>query len=136
MTQLLRSKCLNFSLSAPIEKMSHFNLKSWDTGGIIIRPGKVSNWKKFESIWLSMLSQLDSQCWVNLTLNVESIWLSMLSQFDSQCWVNSTLNVESIWLKYSPVTHFAGSNFSSASDSTFYVKMTYFFLSVYHSLQT
>ena len=116
-------------------KNESFLPKSWDTGGIIIRLGKASNWRKFESIWLSMLSQLDSQCWVNLTLNVESIWLSMLSQFDSQCWVNSTLNVESIWLKYSPVTHFAGSNFSSASDSTFYVKMTFFF-SVYHTLQT
>ena len=67
------------------------------------------------------MSQYDSQCWVNLNLNVESIglsmlsqfnfdlkvgnwrifesiWLSMLSQFDSQCWVNLTLNVESIWL--------------------------------------
>ena len=52
----------------------------------------------FESIWLSMLSQFDSQFWANLALNVESIWLSMLSQFDSQCWVNLTLNVESIWL--------------------------------------
>ena len=51
-----------------------------------------------ELICFSMLSQFDSQCWVNLTLNVESIWLSMLSQFDSQCWVNLTLNVESIWL--------------------------------------
>ena len=60
--------------------------------------GKVSNWRIFESIWLSMLSQFDSQCWVNLTLNVESIRLSMLSQFDSQCWVNLTLNVESTWL--------------------------------------
>ena len=80
-----------------------------------------------ESIWLSMLSQFDFQCWVNLTLNVEPIWLSMFSQLVSQCWVNLTLNVESIWLKYSPVTHFGGSNFSSASDSTFYVKMTYFF---------
>ena len=87
-----------FSQCTDRKKMSHFDLKSWDTGGIIIRPGKVSNWRKFESIWLSMLSQLDSQCWVNLTLNVESIWLSMLSQLDSQCWVNLTLNVESIWL--------------------------------------
>ena len=58
----------------------------------------MSNLRIFEPIWLSMLSQFDSQCWVNLTLNVESIWLSMLSQFDSQCWVNLTLNVQSIWL--------------------------------------
>ena len=80
------------------KKLSHFDLKGWVRCGIIIRPGKVSNWIIFESIGLSMLSQFDSQCWVNLTLNVESIWLSMLSQFDSQCWINLTLNVESIWL--------------------------------------
>ena len=98
MPQLFRSKWLNFSLSAPREKISHFDLRSWVTGEIIIRPSKVSNWIMYESIWLSMLSQFYSQCWVNLTLNVESIWLSMLSQFDSQCWVNLTLNVESIWL--------------------------------------
>ena len=152
------------------KKLSHFDLISWVTCGTKIRPGKVGNWRVFKSIWLSMLSQFDSQCWVNLTLNVESIWLSILSQFDSQCWVNLTLNVESIWfsmlsqfdsqcwvnltlnvepfwpsmlsqsdsqcwvnltlhvesiwLKYSPVTHFAGLNFSSASDSTFLVKVT------------
>ena len=92
-----------------------------------------------ESTWLSMLSQFDSQCWANLTLaqccanktlNVESIWLWMLSQLDSQCWVNLTFNVESIWFKYSPVTHFVGSNFSSASDSTLYVKWLLIFFSL------
>ena len=79
------------------KKFSHFDLKSWVTGGIIIWPGKVSNWRIFESIWLSMLRQLtlnvestDPQCWANLTL--------LLSKLDSQCWVNLTLNVESIWL--------------------------------------
>ena len=80
------------------KKLSHFDPKSWVTGGTEIRSGKMGNWRIFESIRLSMLSQFDSQCWVNLTLNVESIWLSMLSQFDSQCWVNLTLNVESVWL--------------------------------------
>ena len=175
MTQFLHreKKLSHFDLKSwVIESLAKlkFDFKSWVTGRIIIRPGKESNWRIFESIWLSMLCQFDSQCWVNLTLNVESIWLSMLSQFDSQCWVNLTLNVESIWLsmlsqfdsqywvnltlnvestwlsmlsqfdcqcsvnltlnvesiwlKYSPVTHFAGSNFSSASDSSFYVKMT------------
>ena len=134
-------KMTQFFLSMHREKkLSHFDLKSRVTGGIIIQPGKVSNWRIFESIGLWMLSQFDSQCWVNLTpnmlsqldshcwanltLNVELIRLSMLSQFDSQCWVNKTLNVDSIWLKYSPFTHCAGSNFSSASDSTFYIKMT------------
>ena len=128
-------------LTVKVESLAELklDLKSWVTGGIIIRPGKMSNWKIFESnglsmlsqsdfdvesIWLSMLSHFDSQCWFIMTLNVESVWLSIFSQLDSQCWVNLTLNVESIWLKYSPVTHFAGSNFSSASDSTFYVKMT------------
>ena len=90
-----------------VKKLSHFDLKGWVSGGIIIRPGKVSNWRIFESIawtlniesiWLSMLCHLDSQCWANLTLNVEPIRLSMLNQFDSQCWVNLTLNVESIRL--------------------------------------
>ena len=69
--QLFRSKWLNFSLSAPREKIRHVDLKSWVTGEIIIRPSKVSNWIMYESIWLSI---------------VESIWLSMLSQFDSQYW--------------------------------------------------
>ena len=68
--QLFRSKWLNFSLSAPRDKISHFDLKSWVTGEIIIRPSKVSNWIMYESIWLSMLSQFDSQCWANLTLNI------------------------------------------------------------------
>ena len=80
------------------KKLSHFDLKSWVTGGTIFWPGKVSNWRIFESIWLSMLSPFDSPCWVHLTLHVESIWLSMYSQFDSQCWANLTLNVEPIWL--------------------------------------
>ena len=109
--------------------MSHFDSQCW-----------VNLTLNVDSIWLSMLSQFDYQCWVNMTLNDESIWLSMLSQFDSQSWVyltlkvesiwlsKLTLNVESIWLKYSSVTQFAGSNFSSASNSNFfYVKMTYFF---------
>ena len=71
-------------------------------------------------MWLSMLSQFDNmlshfnfEYWVILTLNIESFWL--------------LINVDSIWLKYSPVTHFAESNFSPANDSTFYVKMTWFF---------
>ena len=80
-----------------------FDLKSWITGVIIIRPGEVNNWTIFESIGLSVLSKFDlskfdSQCWANLTLNVESIRLSMFSQLDSQCWVNLTLNVEPIRL--------------------------------------
>ena len=65
------------------------------------------------SIWLSISSQFESQYRVNLTLNIELIWLSISSQFDSQYRVNLTLNIESIWLKYSPITQNPGSNFSS-----------------------
>ena len=36
--------------------------------------------------------------------------------------------IESIWLNYSPITGNNGSNFSSASDSNFQVKMTPFFV--------
>ena len=32
------------------KKLSHFDLKSWFTGGTKIRPGKVGNWRIFESI--------------------------------------------------------------------------------------
>ena len=80
---------------------THWKEKSLVTFGIKIRPGIPSNWRIFKSNWLSMSSQFDSQCRVNLTLNVESIWLSMSSQFDSQCRVNLTLNVESVWLSMS-----------------------------------
>ena len=88
-TQLCRSKWLNF-LSECTEK------KNW-----VILTLKLSHWRNYNSsvqsdyITGEYLSQFDSQCWVNLTLNVESIWLSMLSQFDYQCWVILTLNV---WL--------------------------------------
>ena len=101
------------------KKWSHFDLKSWVTGGTKIRPGIPSNWKLFESnwldiesqidnlnlnngsIWLSISGQFDSQYRVNLTLNIGSIWLSISSQFDSQYRVNLTLNIESIWLSIS-----------------------------------
>ena len=54
-----------FSLSAPRKKLSHFDLKIWVNGGTKIKAGKVGNWRIFESIWLSMLSHFDSQCWAN-----------------------------------------------------------------------
>ena len=91
-------------------------------------------WRIFESNWLSISSQFDSQYRVNLTLNIESIWLSISSQFDSQYRVNLTLNIESIWLSISSqfdsqyrvnltqiFSNFSESrsNFSSVSDSTF-----------------
>ena len=44
---------------------SHFDLKSWVSGGTKIRPGISSNWRIFESNWLDMLR-------VKLTRYVES----------------------------------------------------------------
>ena len=95
-----------FSQCTKRKKLSHFDLKSWVTGGIIIGPVKVSNWRIFKSIGLLMLSQFDFQCRVNLTLNVESIWLSMLNQLDSQCWANLNLNVEQIRLSMLSQFHY------------------------------
>ena len=86
------------------EKGSHFDLKSWVTGGIKIWPKVPSNWRIFKSNWLDIESQIN-----NVTLNIESICQI----------VNFTLNVESIWLKHSPITRNPVSNFSSTSDSTF-----------------
>ena len=89
------------------KKCSHFDLKSWVTGGTKIRPGIPSNWKIFESNWPSIynydsiLSQFDSQYRVNFTLNIESILLSISSQFDSQYRVNLTVKIESILLSIS-----------------------------------
>ena len=39
---------------------SHFDLKSWVTCGNKIRPGISRNWRTFESSWLSITSQYDS----------------------------------------------------------------------------
>ena len=67
-------KMTQFLLSVHREKkLSHFDPKSWVIGRNKIRPSKVSNWRIFESIRLSMFSQFGSQCWVNLTLIIESI---------------------------------------------------------------
>ena len=42
------------------KKWSYFDLKSWVTGGTKIRPGIPSNSRIFESNWLDILSQFDS----------------------------------------------------------------------------
>ena len=52
------------------KKWSHFDLKSWVTGGTKIRPGIPSNRRMIESNWLDIESQI---------LN----WLSISNQFDS-----------------------------------------------------
>ena len=72
------------------------------------------------------LSHLDLKSWVTGGTTIRPGILSNLKLFES-IW----LNIESIELKYFPITRNPGSNFSSASDSTFKVKMTQFFLSVY-----
>ena len=156
---------------------TRFDIKSWVTCGTKIRPGKVGNWRIFESNWLNIKSQIDSTLrvkltqhwesnWLNiesqigLTLRVklaqhwepnwlniesqigstlrvkltqhwESNWLNTVSQIDSTLWVKLTQHWDSNWLKYSPVTHFARLNYNSATDLTFKVKMTEFFLSVH-----
>ena len=110
--KIQRSECAVFP---HWKKWSHFDLKSWVTGGTKIWPGIPNNWRIFESNWLDIESQID-----NLTLIIELIWLSISSQFDSQyrvnltlsiesqtCqfdsdyWVKLTLNIESIWLSVS-----------------------------------
>ena len=62
----------------------------------------------FESNWLDIESQF---------LNWLHIWVKLTRYWES----NSELTryIELIWLKYSPMTRNTGSNFSSASDSTF-----------------
>ena len=118
------------------EKWSHFDLKSWVTGGTKIRPGIPSNWRIFELNWLTIESPFElTHYWesiqIDSLLRVHSNWLTIESPFklthywesiriDSLLRVHSNwLNIESIWLKYSPITRNPGSNFSSASDSIF-----------------
>ena len=151
---------------------SHFDLKSWVTGGTKIRSAKwvtgeylsqidptlrvkmtqhwESNWlniesqndstlrvkltQHWESSWLNIESQIDSTLRVKLTHHWESNWLKIESQIDSTLWVKLTQHWESNWLNIesqidSTLTvkltqifssyPLCGSNFSSASDSTF-----------------
>ena len=104
------------------KKLNNFDIKSWVTCGTKIRPGKVGNWRIFESNWLNIKSQIDSTLRVWLTQHWESNWLNIESQIDSRLRVKLTQHWESDWLKYSPVTHFARSNYNTARDSTFKVK--------------
>ena len=112
------------------KKSSHFDLRSWVTWGTKIRLGIPSNWRIFESNWLNIESQIESTLRVKLNQHWESNWINIESQIDSILrvnlnWLNIesqfelTLNIKTIWLKYSPITRNPGSNFSSASDSTF-----------------
>ena len=109
------------------KKIKSFWHKKLVTCGTKIRPGKVGNWRIFESNWLNIESLIDSTLRVKLAQHWESSWLNIESQIDSTLRVKLTQHWESNWLKYSPVTHFARSNYNSASDLTFKVKMTQFF---------
>ena len=42
------------------KKWSHFDLKSWVSGGNKIRPGILNHWRISESNWLDIESQIDS----------------------------------------------------------------------------
>ena len=72
-------------------------------------------------------SQFDLKSWVTGGTKIRP-------EIDSILRVKLTLNIESIWLQYSPITQNPGSNFSSASDSTFWVKMTPFFFQYFFLL--
>ena len=73
------------------KELSHFDIKSWVTCGTKIRPGKVGNWRIFESNWLNIKSQIYSTLRVYLTLTLrvklthhwESNWLIIESPIDS-----------------------------------------------------
>ena len=96
--------------------------------GSTLRVKLTQHW---ESNWLNIESQIDSTLRVKLTQHWESNWPNIESQIDSTLRVKLTQHWESNWLKYSPVTHFARSNYNSATDSIFKVKMTQFFHSVH-----
>ena len=79
------------------KKLSHFDIKSWVTGGTKIRPGKVGNyrifelnWLNIESNWLNIESQIDSTLRVKLAQHWESSWLNNESQIDSTLRVKLT----------------------------------------------
>ena len=132
------------------KKLSHFDLKSWVTGGITFYPAKwvtgdylsqidttlrVKLTQHWESNWLNIESQIGSTYWesnfnivsligwtlrvkyigstlrVKLVQHWESNWLNIESQNDPILRVKLTQHWESNWLKYSPVTHFARSNY-------------------------
>ena len=80
----------------------HFDIKSWVTCWTKIQPGKVDNWRIFESNWFKINSQIDSTLRVKLTQHWESNSLNIESQVDwtlrvkfTQHWESNSLNIES-----------------------------------------
>ena len=80
------------------KKLSHFDIKSSVTCGTKIQPGKVGNWRIFESNWLNIESLIDSTLRVKLTQHWEPDWLNIDSQVDSTLRVKLTQHWESNWL--------------------------------------
>ena len=68
--------------------LSHFDIKSWVTCGTKILPGKVGNWRIFESNQLNIESQIDS----TLRVKLAQYWESSLLNIESQ--IGSTLRVK------------------------------------------
>ena len=65
------------------EKIESFSPKSWVIGGNKILPGIPSNWRIFESIWLSISSQIDSNILQLLGIPDRILfppWLNFLGQ--------------------------------------------------------
>ena len=93
--------------------------------------------------WVAPLVATWSPEWMHCSTSASCVpqhshpvhWKKKRSHFDIKNWVtggskNSTRDSGSIWLKYSTITQNPGSNFSSASDSTFKSIMTPFSFSV------
>ena len=107
------------------KKLSHFDIKSWVTGWTKIRPGKVGNWRIFESNRLNNKSQIDSTLRVLLTQHWESYWLNIESLIDSTLRVKLTQHWESNWVNIE-TQHWESNwlNIESQIDSTLRVKLT------------
>ena len=100
--------------------LSHFDIKSWVTCRTKIRPGKVGNYRIFESNWLNIKSQIDSTLKVKLTQHWESNWLNIESLIGSTLRVKLATHWESSWLWLS---------IESQIDSTLRFKLTQIFSS-------
>ena len=82
------------------KKLSHFDIKSWVTCGIKVRPGKVGNWRIFDWNWLNIKSLIDSTLRVKLTQHWESNWLNIESIIGSTLRVKLNQHWESNWLNF------------------------------------
>ena len=118
------------------KKLSHFDIKSWVTCGTKIRPGKVGNWRIFESNWVIIENLIDSTLRVKLIQHWQSNWLNIESQIGSTMrvkltkhWESNCLNIESqidSTLRVKLTQHWKSNwlNIESQIDSTLRVKLT------------